>query len=294
MQQSESTVSQLNWSILSSRGMLQSTVLPQKITTFEEFARVDVYTGDIDPVYFAIARARDEWGHRWAVRFAVAMLAFYHTGTAAQAADHEGEDFWSFLSLRFEQPGQPRAAERRHFRGEQGRRTLASMYAWSPNPDEFFDGFGDSYSSVKRVCEKNLKGFGAYFILKICDYMDRCLGMPINQLYAGLEVNLPTLPAQAAQLLYPGQTPTRGFLIAVDRLKNLGLLAPPHFDRLIGPAEVETILCDWKRGKYGNHLVGDDVLDKRHSLIGAGPKAEKMISMFPEAFPLTTFTLALE
>lgn len=287
---SSDTVARLNWSIMSATEEMQSTVLPQVITSFEEFARVDIYTGDIDPVYFAIYRAREHFGHDWATRFAVGMLCFYHTGTAAQAADYEGEEFWDFILSRYDTA--PRAAERRHWRGQQGLRSLQSMRNWSPNPNDFFKGFGDSYSQVKRCCENNLKGFGAYFVLKICDYMDRCLGLPIHH-YDGLESNLPTLPAQAAELLYPGYRASHAFEMACKRLEPLGLLAPPLFDRLIGPAEVETILCDWKRAKYGNHLVGDDVLDKRTSLIGYGYKAEKMVDFFPEEFPLTTFKCEL-
>lgn len=171
------------------------------------------------------------------------------------------------------------------------------MRAMSPNPDDFFHMLypasdGGSYRYVKDQVEKKLVGFGAYFVLKICDYMDRCLGMPIMS-YKGLAYNLPTLPAQAAQLLTPGLDVPNAFIEANSRLIPLGLLAPPLFDRLIGPAEVETILCDWKRAKYGNHIVGDDVLDKRTSLIGYGSKAERMIELFPLDFPLNTFKCEL-
>lgn len=276
---------------MSATGALQSTVLPQRIRTFEEFARVDIYTGDIDPVYFAIYRARDAFGNGWATRFAVAMLTFYHTGTAAMAADNEGDDFWDFIVSHY--PTAPRAAERRHWRGAQGLRSLASMRAYSPDPDLFFTQMPRTYYQVMKHCEKHLIGFGSYFVLKICDYMDRCLGLTITN-YAGLSTNLPTLPAQAASLLYPNEIVVRAFEATCERLKPLGLLAPPLFDRLIGPAEVETILCDWKRAKYGNHIVGDDVLDKRKSLIGYGDKASKMIMMFPDDFLLTTFTCELE
>jgi len=281
---------------MSSTELLQSTRLPLVVRTFEEFARVDIYTGDIDPVYFAIYRAREHFGETWATRFAVAMLCYYHTGISAVAADFEGEEFWDHILQQY--PTAPRAAERRHWRGQQGLNSLASMKSLSPNPNEFFhhlyplSGSG-TYQFVKKACEKNLKGFGAYFVLKICDYMDRCLGMPITS-YAGLAENLPTLPAQAAELLYPGRTAPTAFALACNRLEPLGLLAPPLFDRLIGPAEVETILCDWKRAKYGSHLVGDDVKDKRNSLRGYGSKAERMIEFFPLDFPLTTFRCELE
>lgn len=278
---------------MNAMGVPQSTTLPRVIHTFEEFAKVDVFTGDIDPVYFAINTAREHFGYGWSTRFAVAMLTFYHTGTAAQAADFEGDEFWDFIIDKY--PTAPRASERRHWRGSQGKVSLGSMMSFSPNPDEFFQKFDHTYSKVKRTCENHLKGFGAYFVLKICDYMDRCLGLTIND-YTGLERNLPTLPAQAVKLLWDDQndsTVPYNFLKTVDRLAPLGLFAPPMFDRNIGPAEVETILCDWKRAKYGNHIVGDDVLDKRNSLRCYGPKAERLIDMFPMEFPLTTFKCEL-
>lgn len=272
------------------------TTLPRVVRTFEEFAKVDVYTGDIDPVYFAIHRAAQNFGQGWATRFAVGMLTYYHTGTAAQAADREGQSFWDYIEEQY--PTAIRAAERRHWRGFQGTRSLNSMKAFAPNPDKFFTQLTDAanhrdYYNLRGAINKHLIGFGEYFVLKICDYMDRCLGIPISN-YASLENHLPGLPAQAANLLYPTLTVPEGFIKAYQRLALLDLKAPPLFDRPLGPAEVETILCDWKRAKYGNHIIGDDIVDKRSSLKGLGYKAERMREMFPREFPLDTFRCELE
>jgi Alpha-glutamyl/putrescinyl thymine pyrophosphorylase clade 2 len=289
MNLSEVTDSELQWSTTSAKGAVLSTTLPRVIRTFEEFAKVDVYTGDIDPVYWAIYSMHQE-DKGWATRFAVAMLAYYHTGVAARAADYEGLHFWDHLRTIYD--GAPRASERRHFRGAGGLQTLATMKAIAPNPDRFFDPMPRTYKGVVKYCGDHLFAFGPYFQLKICDYMDRCLGIPITDMN-GLESNLPTLPAKAVALLYPERRIPAAFVITCERLKPLELLAPPLFDRPLGPAEVETILCDWKRAKYGTHWVGDDVLDKRESLKGYGPMAEQMAQFMPETFPKDTFKLDL-
>jgi Alpha-glutamyl/putrescinyl thymine pyrophosphorylase clade 2 len=252
--------------------------------------RVDIYTGDSDPVYWAVDRARQVWGEGWATRFSVAMLAYYHTGLACQAAEYEGEMFWNFLKMNY--PTAPRGSERRHFRGENGSKALATMERFSPNPDNFFKHFTPSYAGVKRVCESSLHSFGPYFQLKICDYMDRCLDIKI-QSYAGLERNLPTEPARAIALLAPLANPVTAFSFLCNEMKQKGILAAPAFDRLVGPAEVETSLCGWKTTKYKGNWFGADILDKREALKGYGDKAAAFADMMPPLVPKGTFTCVL-
>jgi hypothetical protein len=218
------------------------------------------------------------------------MLAYYHTGTAAQAADYEGKDFWDYLKHIY--PSAPRASERRHFRGAAGLYALDVMEKFSPDPSQFFSQFPATYAGVKSVCENKLSNFGSYFQLKICDYMDRCLTMPIRS-YVGLERNLPTLPAKAVLMMVPHLPVVYGFQEICQQVYQLGIMAPPIFDRHLGPAEVETILCDWKRAKTGSSWLGADVLDKRNALKGYGKKAEAMSDMMPPVTPKDRFELAL-
>jgi len=270
--------------------MLQSTCLPTVVNNFTDFMRVDIYTGDSDPVYWAVDRARQEWGYDWATRFCVGMLCYYHTGIAAGAADYEGEEFWDHLHHIY--PVAPRGSERRHFRGEAGLGALKSFQAFSPDPREFFLKLPDSYSGVRATCEKHLKQCGPYFQLKICDYMDRCLALPIGT-YAGLESNLPTEPARAIVDMIPNASAPRAFARLCDEVASKGILAAPAFDRLVGPAEVETSLCGWKTTKYKGNWFGADILDKREALKGYGPKAEQMVDMMPPLVKKGTFTCVL-
>ena len=278
--------STLQWSITSSTDEVQSTTLPKVVRTFEEFAKCDVYTGDIDPTYWAMNRATREYGMGWTTRFCVGMLAFYHMGTAADAAEYEDELFWQHLKRMY--PTAPRASERRHFRGAAGLEALNLMEKMSPDPDNFFQQFPQTYRGVVSVCSNRLAQFGPYFQLKICDYMDRCLNIPIRDMY-GLERNLPSFPAKAVGFLHPELSIPLGFQKAVERVQALGLMAPPKFDRPIGPAEVETILCDWKRAKTGSSWLGADVLDKYEAM---GNHA--MRDWLPPRVARGTFKLELE
>lgn len=258
--------------------------------TFEDFIKVDIYTGDSDPVYFAIHRAYRELDPNWARRFCVAMLTYYHTGTAAEAANYEGNDFWDYLESVYDSA--PRASERRHFRGDAGKAGLLSMRLFSPIPDQFFLQFGSNYKDIKDLCAAKLSQFGPYFVLKIADYMDRCLEMPIHS-YDGLASNLPSEPLKCIKLLYPERRVDYAFNHLCGRVAQTGLLAGPSFDRPAGPAEVETSLCGWKTTKYKGNWFGADIDDKRKSLIGFGPNADLMRSWMPEVPPRNLFVCEL-
>jgi hypothetical protein len=284
MDLSQSTDSELSWSIMSTTGVPQSITLPKVVRTFEDFIKVDIYTGDSDPVYWAIARAREGYGLGWATRFSVAMLAYYHTGVACKAADYEGKEFWDHLQDIY--PTSARGSERRHFRGDGGAKTLSSMMAWSHDPDRWFNNFPLTYAGVRKCCENNLYAFGPYFQLKVCDYMDRCLGLKILS-YDGLARNLPTEPGRAMALL------GGSFNDLCRRVNELGLKAAPDFERPVGPAEVETSLCGWKTTKYKGNWFGADILDKREALKGYGVKGAQMAEWMPALVPKGTFRCEL-
>jgi len=290
MNELEITDSTLSWSITSATGEMQSTTLPKVVRTFEDYATVDFALGDNDPVYFAVVNAANNWGINWATKFCVGMLTYYHMGTAVKAADLDGEEFWKHL--RYVYSSAPRGAARRHFRGPAGLMSLDKMQKFSPNPVDFFTKFPQTYLGIKSVCVNQLWGFGPYFYLKIADYMDRCLDLKIHT-YDGLESNLSKVPAQAAHILYPELSVANAFRAAVARLQKLELLAPPHYDRLIGPAEVETILCDWLHAKNGTNWLGADLIVKRKALLGYGPKSQRMAEWLPKQVAQNRFPLEL-
>lgn len=251
---------------------------------------VDIATGDSDPVYWAVTAARHKWGYQWATRFSVAMLAYYHTGTACQAADREGPDFWKYLESIFKYT--PRGSARRHFRGQEGLNALTRMKNLSPIPENFFHEFPQTYKEVQRVCEGKLSQFGPYFQLKVCDYMDRCLTMPIRD-YSGLERNLPTEPARAVASMFPQDPVPAAFSALCKEAESWGILAAPLFDRHVGPAEVETSLCGWKTTKLKGNWFGADIIDKRGALVGYGEKALEMMKMMPPVIDKKLFEIVI-
>lgn len=288
MEELESKDSTLQWLIVSAGGSTLSKDLPRRIKTFEDFILVDQWTGDSDPVYWAVATGRHVWGYEWASRFCVAMLAYYHTGTALEAADRMGNDFWDYLEDRYESA--PRGSERRHFRGVKGKASLKIMRVFQPNASHWFECFKPNYINVRRTCERQLYGFGSYFQLKICDYMDRCLTIPIKD-WAGLEFNLPTEPEKSLKEM----NPKGGFNALVKRAQDAEVLASPMFDRLVGPAEVETALCGYHTCKHKGNWMGADILDKRDAVYSnASPKALAFRDMFPKVPDRQLFTLELE
>jgi hypothetical protein len=283
---------------MSSTGEEQSTLLSTTVRTFEDFAVADVFSGDIDPTYWAIHRAYNEFGADWTKRFCVGMLCYYHTGTAAKAADLEGDAFWNFIKSSFATV--PMVSERRWMKIRHGEAAMAIKHlaVKFPDPSSFFDKIPRSYTGIKGYCEKELTWhgalsmFGPYFQLKIADYMDRCLYMPLTS-YAGLESNLPGPPLKGALLLYPSDSKVQAFIMACQRVYALGLMAPPAFDRMIGPAEVETILCDYIHAKQGTSWVGKDVADKHASFNGFGGKAAQMADWMPPVIAKNSFKLEL-
>jgi hypothetical protein len=291
MQELEVKDSTLPWLITSATGRHVSTYLPQVVRSFEDYARVDVAIGDNDPVYFAVVQAFQEFSPEWATRFCVAMLAYYHIGTAVQAADREGEDFWEYLAGKY--PTAPRGAARRHFRGKAGIVSLQSMRKFAPDPNEFFSLMEDTYLGIKDTCQKRLSGFGPYFWLKIADYMDHCLYLNVIDYY-GLSKNLSKVPGQAARTLYPKFSEPDAFDAACESVNRHLILASPHYQRPVGPAEVESCLCDWLHAKDGSNWLGADLETKRQALVGYGPKAELMSGWLPPLVKKGTFTCILK
>lgn len=276
---SESKDSVVTLLIDPSKGDPFSIQLPKHVTNFKDFMLVDVYTGDSDPVYWAVAKAYNNplLGRDWATRFSVAMLAFYHLETAFNAAEQPEDEFWPWLELYY--PSLLRGGARRHFRGPAGFRALEAMRAFGPNASHWFDGFPTQYEGVKRMCESELQQFGPYFQLKVCDYMDRCLDMPITT-YAGLERNLPSEPLKGLALV--PRAPN--FTALCAEAKEWGILKAPDFAVPVGPAEVETSLCGWKTTKVRGNWFGADILEKHQSLATLAHQNERA-AMFKSFLP---------
>lgn len=247
-----------------------------EVRTWQDYATAVIETGELDPVYVMIYNASLVKGQNWAKLFCLHMLMFYHTGEASAAAEEGPDHFYShildqYATLR-------RGTERRHYRGRNGLDSLQSVRDYSPHPLDFFDKLHrqqdtpyplkvfilpTSYLNVRKEFGK-MKGFGDYFIWKACDYMDRCLDLPIDY-----RSGLPYIPAGAtkwAAVTRPG-VPINTVLHDVAK-KICKYPAPGVPSRGCSISEAETVLC----GLHGyfvskSHKIGDDI-EHNHKDLG--------------------------
>lgn len=168
--------------------------IPSQLTV-ERFGRIALRTGDLDPIYVGLDRLnlpRDQLG-----RWLLAYWCFYHAGFASYAS--EQENFWDVMTVAAENEcpspagGRwPRGSERRHFRGEQGLKAVASMRERYPD-DVLCGSHMISYVSgcrgpdadapvrvdgvIARV--KEHRGFGDWISFKVADMLDTNCGVPV-------------------------------------------------------------------------------------------------------------------
>lgn len=250
-----------------------------EVRTWQDYAKAVIETQELDPVYVMIYNASLVKGQDWAKLFCLHMLMFYHTGEAAAAAEEGPNYFYThildqYATLR-------RGTERRHYRGRNGLDSLQSVRDYSPYPLDFFDklrsqqGTADPlkffplpipYLNVRKEFGK-MRGFGDYFIWKACDYMDRCLDLPIDY-----RTGLPHIPAGAAKWVsgkYPGVPLTAVLHDVAEKICEYP--APGVPSRGCSISEAETVLC----GLHGyfvskSHKIGDDI-EHNHKDLGEDP-----------------------
>lgn len=275
-----------------------------------EFGDLLIKTQDLDPTYVGLYGAHLEKDQLY--RWLLAYWCFYHVGLACWLSENTGKQYWSYMRMAAENVKPtphpryerwPRAAERRHFRGQKCVNAIESMWLMS---EEGLKSSGDQaafYNSaeflvrgltscrtdkaVMRVVQ-TWPMFGPWIAFKAADMLERCAGVPVK-----FDANLGLMyeePRRALGILvseehgglngYPGHDHTWWY-------NNLSMyfrarLAPPARDRTCGPQEVETVLCKWKSYMGGHYHIGKDIRDHREALVGWGPTAERMLAAMPE------------
>jgi hypothetical protein len=249
----------------------------------EAFGRALIDTGDLDPVYIALAKV--EWTEEQRKRFLVSYWLFYHPGAAcwmaqqssfwdgALSAARNMETFPSPLGDRW-----PRASERRHFRGDKAVSAvheLARRFGAAHELVDFVADAAPAYPQLfNRVC--SLPQFGPWMAFKVADMLERVLCVPVD-----FDLNSVTMfddPKKAALMVWRdklgfGETakpkdPDKAIQDVVSHLIYAfrDLSAPPSYDRAIGYQEVETVLCKWKSHVNGHYPVGKDCREIREGL----------------------------
>lgn len=233
-----------------------------EITSWKQFCDITIEIDDLDPTYIMIKRGKEKWGQEWAERFCLHMLMFYDLQGASVAAHIEGEKFWEYVQDNY--PTCTRGKERRHFRGENGRKAIASLIeAGNSLPEGLLTRFyAGSYPTVVRTLGKTLSGFGPYFAWKWADYLDRIFDLPVD--YSQAYPFMHDSPLKCALTLWPHQSPEQTLKLVAD------YIAPheaPGGGRGCGIAEAETALCVMKAYFIsGRGRIGDGIEEKHHQL----------------------------
>lgn len=244
-----------------------------------EFGEKILETKDLDPVYILLWEAKLE--QELLCRWLLSYWSFYHVGTASWIADlpELGEEtYWNKFSLAASSKDYPRCHERRHYRGENARKSvawlreqgIASLFS------EFYRAGFELKATPKDIMEyvQEWVGFGPWIAFKVADMLER---LDIVKLcFDSREVGLYDSPQEGAKRLWRLENPNKMFSDpgssigewAIERiLSHLGTrLAPPRYERRVGVQEAETILCKWKSYLGGHYEIGEDVMGCRRGL----------------------------
>lgn len=235
-----------------------------------DFGRELLRTNDLDPVYVVLWHAKLEpvYLRTWLLSY----WCFYHVGTASWCAQ-AGDGYWNRMETAAGSKDYPRCHERRHFRGDNARKSVA--YLRSRGSAALFDDLlqaGDNARDKMEVVQQWV-GFGPWIAFKVTDMLDRLAICPVEfdvdtAMYKGS-------PTEGAEMLWTNEmndeenTPNRVGAWAVDRIMNqLGSTkSPPRYERGINAQEAETILCKWKSYMNGHYKLGEDVAGVRSGLL---------------------------
>lgn len=279
--------------------------------TIETFGVHLLESGDLDPVYIALAGHDGvQWEDAVKYRWLVAYWCFYHCGLASWIAQHEGDEFWVAMHMaaanvapaptggRF-----PRGHERRHFRGAQGIAAVTDLQSrYDSRPEEMVRNIaaaGHSFAAVS-VAAQTHRGFGPWIGFKVADMMDRVVGHHV-EFDASTIFKMFKDPTEAAIQLWrikycradrlspimPKDLEAVLFQV-VEYLKKefdrLGQMAPPMCDRAVNIQEIETILCKWKSHMNGHYPLNNDIDEINAGLAEWAPHAPLAID-FRDGMP---------
>lgn len=232
-----------------------------------EFGKQLLKTNDLDPVYVLLHHSDLSLSEM--KQWLIAYWCFYHMGTASWIMD-DPRKFWSRFEKAAGSKEYPRSSERRHFRGENARKSYEYLR------QRTVDGLWEDLRG-KETCDEVMRavqlwvGFGPWISFKVADMLERVCGLPIA--FGVGDVYLFDSPREGAERLRESvgkpvpdeslNTWAVGYLL--KKLRGY-VQAPPARDRELGPQEVETVLCKWKSYLNGHYEVGEDIRHCREGL----------------------------
>lgn len=276
-----------------------------------QFGKALLETGDLDPVYVAVAQA--SLGAQELAQLLVAYWCLYHLGAAARLAELPRLKFWRALEAAARNDGKgpvrsaaqdgrwPRGSERRHWRGQQAVNSVKSLRDLALDDAEGWLTYlaeGDRGSAgpstargnaVQLVIERarEVTGFGPWIAFKVADMLERVAGYNVN--FAGCTLFFYAEPREGGLYMRCGGQPPaperhtwdapkfeREVHRWVQRFARFP--APPlrglHARRRqVNVQEVETIFCKFKAHVRGHYPVGKDTREVLHGLEGWGDLA---------------------
>lgn len=250
------------------------------------FGQLMISTKDLDPLYVGLKGAKlpEKQLYRWLS----AYMMFYHVGLSSWLSEHEGKDFGKVCleaakNITTSPTGGrwPRASERRHFRGGKCVTSTDKMFGDNGHPEVWVESLSNCKTEkevIKEVSKWPMHGAWAGF--KMADLLETVLDLPIK-----FDEDLGIMyeePRAALDILHK-EDPSKTVL---EHYQELGLwirqFETPHpSNRRCGPQELETVCCKWKSYLGNHYFIGKDIKEHRHSLIGWGQTAEKLLEAYP-------------
>lgn len=256
------------------------------------FGETLIKTGDLDPVYIALARSganQDELA-----RIIVAYSCNYHLSSASFIAQSKGEKFWDKLETAADNFGLkwPRGSERRHWRGSAATESVAYLRNTFRTPEALV-----AFWATRRTCGEVFKAvqtlpyFGPWIAFKIADLLDRVMQYGID--FSEFELGVYSEPRKGAALIKYGDTEAKVTdfelrrVVEALRLRLRKLKAPPNQDRLVNVQEIETVLCKYKSHVGGHYPLGKDTLEVFHGLRDERFQCVRVRAMLDVIEPMT-------
>lgn len=272
----------------------------------QEFGDRLIQTGDLDPLYIGLVGAvNNGMEHDQLARWLLAYWCFYHAGVASHISELDKSDYWDRMELAAANetsprdfldlpPGNshphrwPRAAERRHFRGDKCVRAVKWLEANSVGIPEAAVMSLMPYITDRGIMTEVQKWplFGPWIAFKAADMMERVWGLTI-----AFDHNLGLMyeePRAALDLLrkvnptWTDPTPENIYnkLLTYFSPRRAPPIRSPR-QRQCGPQEVETVLCKWKSYMGGHYHIGKDIREQREGLRGWGRTADLILRSYP-------------
>lgn len=284
--------------------------------TIEQFGEALLTSGDLDPMYLAVNKARLDYEQL--NRLMLSYFCFYHLGAAARMAEaRTAKDFWKMMLEAAtyspvkhpEARAWPRGAERRHYRGDQARKSMLELDAAYNKPkfnvagavghfigaanthDDFL-----TFGSISKAVQTH-RGFGTWIAFKVADVAERVLGYDVD--FKDCHLGIYKDPREGAAVALLALDPAKGrefagkgweFPITDDQLERTVAHYATHFskikarglERKVNVQEVETIFCKYKSHLKGHYPVGKDSEEIRHGLEGWGDLADELRKGIPD------------